>query len=167
MQRRAAAAYFAFFLVVGLAAYGYIGVAQETRQPQFDLDGTQIQEGGEATIDGTLYTLANVSHASGGGHGGGGGLEGNLTWENETTTMSVDLSEGQNVTLANGGQYFAHFPDDGSVEIVPVEQYGSYAATVDEREYFHERINGLWGIVLISGIAAVVLISTAYLPVRG
>jgi len=287
MQRRAAAIYFVFFLVVGAGAYAYIGVAEQTHQPQFefnDATATTIQNESAATIDGTEYQLSAITTSGGGGHGGGGATVADLTWTNEsaletgtlsnnsTTTYqndsyrvlvanesgvsefdlqaqqnvtailrndsavenepatqngtryvvyrenstlrplgeylpepetitfaegetfpyegndatianvttsevrfewaastenSVELQEGQNVTLANGQQYFAHFHHHESVEVIPVEQYGEFAQTNDERSTFNERLNGLWAIVIISGTAAVLMLGSAYLPVRG
>ena len=284
MQRRAAAIYFVFFLVVGAGAYAYIGVAEQTHQPQFELDGTTIESEGAGAIGGAQYNLSEITHTEGGGHGGGGALVSELSWTNEsyrytgaisnnsTTTIendsyrvvvpnesgvsqftlqaeqnvtailrndsavenepatqngtryvvyrenstlrplgeylpepetitfaegetfpyegndatianvttsevrfewaastenSVELQEGQNVTLANGQQYFAHFHHHESVEVIPVEQYGEFAQTNDERSTFNERLNGLWAIVIISGTAAVLMLGSAYLPVRG
>lgn len=292
MQRRAAAIYFVFFLVVGAAAYAYIGVAQSSQQPAFNVDGPTLAGNESTTIDGTEYTAAEVGHESsggGGGHGGGGGegaLVATLEWTNdsarqtatlenestvtyqdtsytvlvangsdvssftlreelnvsailanddavensvatrndteyvvyrendslhplseylpepdtrqfstgdsyqyegnETTVAEVtssgvtlewtgpvanseELQEGTNVTLANGEQYFAHFPDgqDEAVMLVSVDQYESYQATVSQRDYLGERVNGLWGIVIISGSAAFLILSMAYMPHRG
>lgn len=288
MQRRAAAIYFAFFLVVGAAAYAYIGVAQQSHQPQYDLDGADLEANGSVTIDGTQYATTELGHASsgGGGHGGGGGgalvatiqwtnesavqsatldngssttldgtsytvavangtnvssfalheeqnvtailaddpdvknslatqndtqyvvyrsnnslapaaeylpapetrefatgdtypYEGNQTTVAEVTTDGVtlewtapssrtaELQEGTNVTLANGQQYFAHFPNEETLQIVPSDQYVDYEQTNAERTYFNERISGLWGIVIISGLAAFIVLSAAYMPTRG
>ena len=81
--------------------------------------------------------------------------------------LEADLSEGGNVTLANDEQYFAHFPSSNSVALVPSEQYPGYAETVAERDYFNERLAGLWGIVIVAGLAALLLVSMAYMPIRG
>jgi hypothetical protein len=287
MQRRAAAAYFLFFLVVSVAAYAYIGVA-ESQRPAVTLEG----EGGEltndssVTVDGQTYTVSNIQMAGGGGgHGGGGSMAADLSWTNnsslytatiesgstttldnttynvsvdnststltltaqqnvtqllrndnavydslatrdgeqfvvyradnstqplqewlpapetrtfttgdqypyqaeggtQTTTIAnvtnagatvewtaprqqtVELSEGGNVTLP-AGQYFAHFPDHSTVEVVSVEQYPQYQATLSGQDYFHERTNGFWGISILSGIASVLMLGMAYLPNRG
>jgi hypothetical protein len=240
MQRRAAAIYFVFFLVVGAGAYAYIGVAEQSHQPQYQLDGTTVESEGNATIDSTQYTLSKISHSEG-GHGSGGALVADLKWTNESFTFtdtiennstvdienesyqvvianetgvstftlrqndstrefaegdtfpyegndatvtnvtaaavqlewtgskeqSVELGEGQNVTLANGQQYFAHFAGEEEVKIVPSGQYDDYAQTTDERHTFDERVNGLWGIVIVSFLSALTVLSTAYLPVRG
>jgi len=80
--------------------------------------------------------------------------------------QTVELSEGGNVTLADG-QYFAHFPDHSTVKIVSVDQYPQYQDTRSAQEYFHERKNGLWGISILSGIASVLMLGMAYLPNRG
>lgn len=287
MQRRAAAIYFVFFLVVGAGAYAYIGVAQSSQQPAFQLDGTTLEGNESATIDGVEYTVTSVGHESdGGGHGGGGegALIAELEWTNEsarhTATVengstvpyqdkeynvavpnesgptsftlreelnvsairanddaventvatkndteyvvyrendslqelstylpepetrefstgdsfeyegndatvaevtssevtlawtapmdkSAELSEGTNVTLAGGSEYFAHFPNDHAASLVPVEQYGGYDHTVSKRDYFDERINGLWGIVIVSFSIAFLVLSMAYMPNRG
>jgi len=288
MQRRAAAIYFVFFLVVAVGAWVYIGVAQDAHQPEFSVSGTSFASGSTAAIDGVEYEVTELGHAGGGGggHGGGGGdLEATLAWtdpaaeqtgtlehnstisyrggeytvavpngtedpssftlreelnvsallaaddsvendlaeqngtqyvvgaenqtlqplsewlpdpevyefsegdeieyDNATTTVDsvastgatlrwegpveqeTDLTEGQNVTLADGGEYFAHFPSEEEVLLVPSSRYDSYSQTVAEREYFAERLAGLWGVVIVSGFAALLLLSVAYLPTRG
>jgi len=286
MQRRAAAAYFAFFLVVSVAAYAYIGVA-ESQRPEVSLEGEELTNDSSFTVDGTTYTVSNIHLAGGGGDHGGGGEEmaADLEWTNEssvftetmddgsTTTVdnttyvvstdadsetvtlreaqnvsallradesvensvatqngteyvvfrdngtlrpveewlsepetrtyavgdtfpyqtdagtqettvtevtseamavewtapeerSAELSEGGNVTLS-GQQYFAHFPDESSVQVISTDQYPEYRETLDREEYFEERKNGFWGVSILSGIAAVMMLGMAYLPNRG
>jgi hypothetical protein len=289
MQRRAAAAYFAFFLVISVAAYAYIGVA-ESQRPAVSLDAdAELTNESTFTVDGTEYTATNIhmSGGGGGGHGGGGGgsMAADLSWTNESsrytatlehnatttyqndtyrvhtdgnestvtleeelnvsallvedssvqntlatqngteyvvyrsnntqvplsewlpepetvsfttgdtyphstdsgtqeTTISevtddgatlewfaprentIELSEGGNVTL-NEQQFFTHFPDHSTVQIVSIQQYSQYQATLDQQDYFHERKNGIWGVSILSGIAAVLMLGMAYMPVRG
>ena len=288
MQRRAAAAYFVFFLVVSVAAYAYIGVA-ESQRPEVTLDAeTELTNDSTFTAGETTYTASNIhmSGGGGGGHGGGGGsMVADLSWTNQsnrytatlengsTTTYqndsyliltdnesgtvtlreafnvtqllsedsavedtlatqngtdyvvyrnnstlrplaewlpepdtaefqtgdtypystdsgtqqttvatvesgtatlewiapedrSVELSEGGNVTL-DDGRYFAHFPDQSTVQLVPIDQYDDYEEELARQDYFHERKNGLWGISILSGIGAVLVLGMAYLPVRG
>ena len=288
MQRRAAAIYFVFFLVVGAGAYAYIGVAEQTHQPQFELNGTTMGSESAGAIGGTQYDLSEITHTEG-SHGSGGALVSELSWTNEsyrytgaisnnsTTTVendsyrvivpnesgvsqftlqaeqnvtailsddpavedsvatqngtryavyrdndtlrplseylpepetvqfaegdtipyesddgtvdatvynvttsevqvewiapqdnTVELSEGQNVTLADGQQYFTHYGHgEDSVQLVPAQQYGQYVATNDQQHSFQQRLNGLWMIVIVSGTAAVMILSSAYLPIRG
>ena len=281
MQRRAAAIYFVFFLVIAAGAWAYIGVAEDTQRPQFSVSGPTFENGTTQEIGGTEYTVENIESAGGSGSaelaatllwtnesalltetidngsiipyegadheviignvsaespvtlqqyynvsamlqnddavendlatqngtdyvvyrsnqslrplaeylpernvaelGVGDSLEyqGNETTVREVTSdgvtvgrfgpaqLEADLSEGGNVTLANDEQYFAHFPSSDSVTLVPSEQYPGYAETVAERDYFNERLAGLWGIVIVAGLAALLLMAMAYMPVRG
>ena len=281
MQRRAAAAYFAFFLVVSVAAYAYIGVA-ESQRPEVTLEGEELTNDSTFTVDGTTHTVSNIHQA---GEEGDEEMAADLSWTNdsarytatveadstttvdnttyvvtvdnesntatltaeqnvtqllredpsvdnsiatqngtdyvvssedgtlepvsewlpepETRTYSVgdsftyqtgdgtqettiadvsesgmtvewfapedrtaELAQGGNVTL-QGQQYFAHFPDEQSVMVISSDQYSAYQATLDRQDYFHERTNGLWGISILSGIAAVLMLGMAYLPNRG
>jgi len=285
MQRRAAAAYFLFFLVVSVASYAYIGVAESQQRPEVTLEGPTLTNDSSFTTGGQSYTVSNIHQSGGGGHGGGGSMVADLSWTNNssqytatiadgsTTTLdnttynatiengtetltltaqqnvtqllaedsavenslatfngteyvvyrenntqvpletwlpepetrsytvgdqftypadsgpqattitnvtnasatvewtaprqrTVELSEGGNVTL-DDGQYFAHFPDHSSVQVVSNAQYGEYSETLSDQDYFHERKNGLWGISILSGIASVLMLGMAYLPNRG
>jgi hypothetical protein len=102
MQRRAAAAYFAFFLVVSVAAYAYIGVA-ESQRPQVQLEG----EGGELTNESTFtvgeqtYTVSNIHQSGGGGHGGGGSMVADLSWTNNSSSYTATIEDGSTTTLDN------------------------------------------------------------------
>lgn len=80
---------------------------------------------------------------------------------------TIEVSQGENTTL-NGVNYFAHFPDEGQAQILPAEQqYGEYTAELSAIEYWEERLRGMWGIVILSVLAAIVLLTAAYLPVKG
>lgn len=89
-----------------------------------------------------------------------------LSWAapgNETVTVSA----GENQTL-NGVEYFAHFPGENRVQILRADQhYGTYVGELGAIEYWNERQNGVWGVVILSFITGVVLVATAYLPVKG
>ena len=80
---------------------------------------------------------------------------------------TVTLSAGDNQTV-NGVEYFAHFPDENRVQILRSDQhYGTYVGELSAIEYWNERQNGVWGVVILSFITGVVLVATAYLPVKG
>ena len=84
-----------------------------------------------------------------------------------TAVETIGLSEGENTTI-QGTQYFAHYPDDSSVRILPTdERYSEYKESVDKAEDYDERVIGFWGIVDLSVVAVIVLVATALLPVRG
>jgi hypothetical protein len=103
MQRRAAAAYVALFLVLGLGAYGFMQVGMA--KPTVDLQGQAYGNGSTLTVGGTTYTVENVGleGGGGGGHGGGGGAThvATLTWTDQDNEASESISHGSTLT-SNG-----------------------------------------------------------------
>jgi hypothetical protein len=87
-----------------------------------------------------------------------------LTWRGPVP-HEVPANHGENVTLGPDEQLFvAHFPDNDTLELTSdVEDYQSQLALQDS---FKTRTDGLWGIVILSGLAGVFLIGAAYLPSR-
>jgi hypothetical protein len=83
-----------------------------------------------------------------------------LTWT-AAATEEVTLEHEQNATLS-GTQFLAYFPNNDTVLLT--SDYGSYAQQVRTQERFHERENGLWGIVIMSSTAAMLLVGLALLP---
>ncbi len=89
-----------------------------------------------------------------------------LSWE-DPGEETVTVSAGANTTL-NGVEYFAHFPSENRVQILRTDQqYGAYVAELGAIEYWHERQNGVWGVVILSFVTSVILAATAYLPAKG
>jgi len=89
-----------------------------------------------------------------------------LEWTG-TKTNTRELAEGGNVTLGST-TYFTHFPNEESVQILPYDEYNAdYQQQLDAQNYYEERKTGLWGVVGLSAIVAIILLATAYLPVRG
>jgi hypothetical protein len=86
-----------------------------------------------------------------------------LQWTGERT-KTVDFAAGENVTLGDEQTFVAHFPSSGTAELT--QNYDDYQSDIDRIEYFHERVNGLWGVVILSGIASILLIGMAYMPSR-
>jgi hypothetical protein len=114
-----------------------------------------LNNGTELHYEGTQVTVTNTN------------AEGaTITWfaprENE-----VSVKEGGTFSV-DGQQYFAHFEDDSSVQLLAAdEQLDSYERQNDRIDAYEDRKVGLWGILELSGIAAALLLMTAYLPVRG
>jgi hypothetical protein len=114
-------------------------------------DVGRLQEGDTMTVGGNETTVANVTSS------------GVLVEWTGPRTNTVSMAEGDNVTL-NGQQYVVHFRGD-SVQLSP--QLDEYREDLRRQDYFKERQNGLWGVTLLSGIAAMFIVGLAYLPVRG
>lgn len=87
-----------------------------------------------------------------------------LSWH-APVTHEVTAAEGDNVTLGpNERKFFAHFPDNETLQLS--SNLGTYQSELDVQDTYHERINGLWGISILSILAAVFLLGMAYLPSR-
>lgn len=77
---------------------------------------------------------------------------------------TVEFGQAENVTL-NGQAYFGYFPSEDSVQVLPRDEfYGAYASAMSDIDYYQTRMNGMWGVVIISLLASIVLIAAAYLP---
>ncbi|NIB98308.1 hypothetical protein [Halobacterium sp. R2-5] len=83
-------------------------------------------------------------------------------------TNEVSFEEGANATLGESGTpYLAHFEQQtGGTVLQLTTDYADYNSDVAAQQEFHERTNGLWGIVILSGLAAALLIMLAFLPSR-
>jgi hypothetical protein len=100
MQRRAAALYAAFFIVIAAASYSLIATAQ-TPTVQFENPAYELAEGDEFTAGGQTYTVSSVSaEMEGGGHGSPASLvrSGEFTWTNDSARLTVTWDNGSTVT---------------------------------------------------------------------
>jgi len=168
MQRRAVAVAAALFLIVGALS---LGLVLTSEAPALDTQGeNEFQQGDRFTVAGQTYTVASIeaTESEGGGHGGGGGgttYEAVIEWNNQSQdgTQSASVSQHGNVTLGDQ-TFFAHFESGDSVylsaDFAELRQYN-----YDSAQY-HEHTNGLWGVTILSGVSAVLLIGMAYMPSR-
>jgi len=105
MQRRAAAIYVAFFLVVGAASFSLIATASAP-QLTFDNPDHELSQGDTFTLDGQEYAVSDISAemegGGGGGHGGGGQAHlvrsGTLEYTNESARYTAEWANGSTVT---------------------------------------------------------------------
>jgi hypothetical protein len=167
MQRRAAAVYFVLFVLIGAGAFGFIQVGMSAPQVEFQ-DAPTYEQGDSFTVGGQSFTVSNVSTQAGEGGGEGGSGESSVVGAIDSPALSspTSISEGGNVTL-NGQQYFAHFPSESTVQLLPAGEYwGDYQQQLEEIDYYQERRNGVWGIVILSVPSAIVLLGAAYMPVK-
>jgi len=108
MQRRAAAIYVAFFIVLGAASYSVIATATAPTV-QFDNPDHRLSQGGEFSVDDRTYTVTTISaEMSGGGGGHGGGPEltrsGQVSWTNDSARYTQTWEHEANVTY-DGEEY--------------------------------------------------------------
>lgn len=108
MQRRAAALYVAFFLVISVASYSLIATAEEP-QVEFGNPDYTLSENDTLTVGGTEYTVASLEATAGGGGGGGhgggggGGIErtGTIAWTNQSAQYTETWANNSTVSLDN------------------------------------------------------------------
>lgn len=156
MQRRAAAIYVAFFLVVGAASFSLIATASAP-QLTFENPDHSLSQGETFSVGDQQYAVSEISAevegGGGGGHGGGGGAElvrsGTLEYTNESALYTVEWANGSDVTY--DGQSWAVATDNGSETVTLVESVDRTAiltndsdvenetTTVDGQEYVVER----------------------------
>ncbi|QLH81032.1 hypothetical protein [Halosimplex pelagicum] len=88
MQRRAAAIYFVFFLVIGAGAYGLI---QTTEEPTISLEGDTAYSAGDTVEFGDrTWEVAQADAGSG-----------ELAWVNESAVVSTTLDNGSEVPVTD------------------------------------------------------------------
>ncbi len=78
-------------------------------------------------------------------------------------TNEVSLPHEANVTLA-GQQFFVYYVSDSA--LVLESDYAVYDRQTDQMAEQSRITNGLWGISILSGLTAVVLVGMAFLPSR-
>jgi len=105
MQRRAAAAYVAFFLVIAAGSYGVIATTDnpEPYVTEQEAEHTLV-DGEEIDIGERTYNVSlSAEESDGGDHGGGGGVEysGTLTWTNESAVQTATWEQNTTVTYDN------------------------------------------------------------------
>jgi hypothetical protein len=116
MQRRAAAIYAVFFLVIGAASYSLIATA-DSPSIAFENPDHRLQQGDTFSVGDQEYTVTSVeaSEASGGGGGHGGGGGGGITHSGEVA-WTVQSSE-YTATWENDSE--VTFEDESYTVVIP------------------------------------------------
>lgn len=129
-----------------------IPVEEYKRQRFGEPETRQYAEGDGFEFEGNQTTVSNVTADAA-----------TLQWTGPRT-IETSLSEGENVTLGpdESEEFVAHFPEEGVVQLSP--NPGDYQRQVGEIDHFNERIAGLWGIVILSGLVVALLVGLAFLP---
>lgn len=129
-----------------------------------EADQQRFSEGDTLTYQNQTVRVANVTNTA---SNSSAVLQWTAPREDEAS-----LEEGGNVTLANGESFIANFitkghGNDTTVQLQLSQNFEEYQRQQQLVDSFHSRINGLWGVLIISGIAAFLVIVLAYMPVRG
>ncbi len=87
-----------------------------------------------------------------------------LEWSAPKTT-TTSLSSGSQAQLGPNNQSFVAYSEGGKVLLS--SDVEGYQEQNQEINHFNERIAGLWGVSILSFLAALLLAMLAYLPVKG
>lgn len=86
-----------------------------------------------------------------------------LSWQ-APRVNTVEAGQAANVTL-NGRQFFGYFTSSSEISLFENPSgWEAYQGEVADTKYFNERINGFWGVIIMSIVAAVFISGLAYLP---
>ena len=98
MQRRAAAVYVAFFLVVGAVSFSLIATASA---PEFSMENPEytLQANESFTVNGTDYTVASISAQR--SDEGAIDRSGVIRWTNESARFTAEWTNGSTATYEN------------------------------------------------------------------
>jgi hypothetical protein len=160
MQRRAAAVAAALFLVVGALSMGIVTTASA---PEIDLaDDNEFREGDRFSYADEVYTVASIEATESEGETT---YEAVIEWNDESMngTQSASVSQHGNVTLS-GDTFFAHF--DSGEEVVISADFATLRQYDFDTQQYNTHTSGLWGVTILSGVVALLLLGTAYLPSR-
>lgn len=154
MQRRAAAIYVAFFVVIGAASYSLIATA-DTPTIQFENPQYSLSQGQTFEVSGETYNVSEISAtAESGGHGGGSSLVRSAvithleqsavyteTWENNTsvtvsgtnwTVLVPNSSNPAQFTLRENVNQTAILQQDPNADDETVTRNGQEYVIVDD-----------------------------------
>jgi len=115
MQRRAAAIYVAFFIVLGAASYSVIATATAPTIG-FENPDHRLSQGDQFSVENRQYTVSAISaemSGGGGGHGGPATVErsGQLSWTNESARYTETWDHNSTVTYQ--GEDYRVLVDEG------------------------------------------------------
>ncbi|WP_423750956.1 hypothetical protein [Salinirarus marinus] len=101
MQRRAAAIYVVFFVVIGAASYSLIATA-DAPAIQFQNPEYRLSSGDQFTVDGRQHTVSEINaEMTGGGHGTPATLtrSGTIAWTNQSARYTESWDNNSTVTV--------------------------------------------------------------------
>ena len=142
------------YVVVGNASENRTLVpVDEYKRQQFGEPETRtIREDTEFQYEGNATTVGNITMESV-----------PLQWTGSKTT-SVSFQDGATASLGpNEKEFVAHAANGNLLLSSDIE---GYEAQQEEIAHFNERIAGLWGVAILSALAAILLVMLAYMPVK-
>lgn len=181
MQRRAAALYGLFFMLVVLGGYMIMAVNGATTVPVSDSPEHTLNKGDEFTINGQQYTVSEISASK----DDGGNIVRSASFQQMNNNTSIEFGDSEAISMLivrngvptsvsytpsagtvtlGGEEYGAYYPNNNTVELMPSNIHSQELSTTKS---LNERFRGLWAIIVLGTITAILIISLSYLPRRG
>jgi len=158
MQRRAVAVAAALFLIVGALSLGLVFTSEA---PEPDVGGENtFQEEDRFNFGGQTYIVTTVDSSESDGETT---YEAVIEWQTENGTESQTVAQNERFTLGDE-EFFAHFESGDEVTL------SAQMSTLNQYEFdtqqYETHTSGLWGVTILSGIVAVLLVGIGYMPSR-
>lgn len=117
----------------------------------FDTEERTYEEGDQLTYNGQQVTVETVTADAA-----------TVTWT-ASRENTASLTHLENVTLGDQ-TYLVYFPNNDTVYLT--QQFDAYDRQTERIDQHHRHVNGLWGVNILSGLAAFLMLGLAYLPSR-
>jgi hypothetical protein len=179
MQRRGAALYGAFFILVVLG--GGVVMASAEPVPVSDSPAYTLSVDETFTANGQKYIISEISTAT----DDAGNILRSATFKQVGQNKTVGFSEGEALSMLSvsgglptfvsytyspgtislgGTEYGAYYPNNNTVALM---NSGVYHREVSSLMSLTERFQGMWAVIVLSSLAAILVLGLSYLPVRG
>ena len=177
MQRRAAALYGGFFLAIVVVGYGI--AAGTAAAPVSDSPPYTLHPGDQFTINGQQYTVSEIATST----DNAGNILRAASFTHGNETISFSESAAITMTLVRGGlptevaftpstgtitlggeEYGAYYPNNNTVKLMTG---GVHEDVVSRTQSLKGRFRGMWVAMILSALAAILVLGQSYLPHRG
>jgi hypothetical protein len=179
MQRHGAALYGAFFILVIVGAGVMMASAEPV--PVSDSPAYTLTVDETFTVNGQQYVVAEI--ATGTDDTGNIIRSATFTQVGQNTTVGFGEGEALRLLSVSGGvptwvsytyssgtislggtEYGAYYPNNNTATLM---NSGVYHREVSSLMSLTERFQGMWAVVVLSSLAAILILGMSYLPVRG
>jgi hypothetical protein len=179
MQRHGAALYGAFFILVILGSGVVMASAEPV--PASDSPAYTLNVDEKFTVNGQKYVVSEISTST----NEKGKILRSATFKQvgSNKTVGFDKPKVTRMLIVSGGiptsvsyapspgtislggaEYGAYYPNNNTVKLM---ESGVYNREVSSMKSLNERFRGMWAVIVLSLLAAILIIGQSYLPRRG
>lgn len=180
MQRRGAALYGLFFMLVVSGGYVLMAVNAGETVPVSESPEYTLQTGDTFSVNGQQYTLSQISVSQGNTNN----LVRSATFQQVGSGNSINFGQSASIpmlivrsgvptsvsytpstrTVALGEQdYGAYYPNNNTVQLMASDVHSQ---AISATRSLNERFRGVWATVVLGTLAAILILGLSYLPRR-